>query len=344
MKISELEVGDILLTVVGAKPPALHAQIYAGDSHFQQTILHAVDDTRKDGPSKLMATGLKSDSILVYRCKNGDLAYEAYCAALRWIKYLVPYDQERKTLKEAYRNTISSNTNVVSLMQLLFHRHGTFRAIKYTARRDEILCYPTDGEMSRGLTCTMFIILCYQAAALEEHVLTTSEVSQGQKMVRVSDKKMTRPELEILQGLSKLNAEDVKLYREYVGLLQSGNEYSINWELAGRDVPTRKPAPRLPEYKYVPSLCCWKGPGAISKFNFAGAMTTGMMVDAKITTSEQLRLCLEADKVGWTNMGYLDNSEEVARDPEYKKDLAKYAKSAEDSRNKFRPSVQRSLK
>ena len=161
MQMKDLKAGDVLLTRMSESAPAVHAQIYSGDSHFTETILHAVDDTRPGGPSKLMATGLKTADMLVYRCLKDDLALEAYAAALKWIKYMVPYDQERKTLKEAYRNLAGDRKDIVSLMKLLFVTHGIFRAIKYTARRDEILCYPSDGESSRGLTCTMFVILCY---------------------------------------------------------------------------------------------------------------------------------------------------------------------------------------
>ena len=342
MKISELEEGDVLFTMLGNKPPALHTQIYAGDSHFTHTIIHAVDDTRRDGPSKLMATGLKTDSILVYRCLRTQLAYEAYVAAIRWIKYLVPYDQERKTLKEAFRNLQAGTSDIVPLLRTLFLRHGIFRAIKYTARREEILCYPSDGELSRGLTCTMFVILCYQAAALSGQVARTSEFSSHGAQVRISDKKMSKEELANLGAMAKflgkqLHEEDVRIYRDYVGLLQSGNEYSLKWEDSGRDAPTRKPNPRLQGYLYVPSILCWNGPQSIAGFDFVSAMTAGMMVDAKITTSEQLRLSLEADKLIWVNKGYLDNSEMPARDENYKEKLDQYAQWAKTSADKFRP-------
>ena len=240
MKLSDLQIGDVLFTFVGEKPPALHTQIYTADSHFKQTILHAVDDSRPGGPSKLMATGIKTQDMLVYRCKRGHLAYEAWAMALRWARFLVPYDHERKNLKEAYRNTIidMGEEDVVERMALLFQTHGIFRAIKYTARREEIVCYPTDGDGSKGLTCTMFVILCYQAAALQRCVLTTQEVCPGSNMVRVSDKKMTSEELAVLDKLTtmpknKLNVDDLHFYKDYVMKLQSGNEYQIDWDLAG---------------------------------------------------------------------------------------------------------------
>jgi hypothetical protein len=134
-----------------------------------------------------------------------------------------------------------------------------------------------------------------------------------------------------------LDPVDVKAYKQYVGMLQSGNEYQIDWDLAGRDAPNRKPNPKLPGYKYVPSILCWKNPPSITSFDFAGAMTAGFMVDAKITTSEQLRVCLEEDKVGWLNKGFLDGSEKPDEDPEYKSKVQNYAEWAQNSRDRFNP-------
>ena len=100
---------------------------------------------------------------------------------------------------------------------------------------------------------------------------------------------------------------------------------------------TSDPNPKLPGYKYVPSILCWKNPPSITSFDFAGAMTAGFMVDAKITTSEQLRVCLEEDKVGWLNKGFLDGSEKPDEDPEYKSKVQNYAEWAQNSRDRFNP-------
>ena len=72
---------------------------------------------------------------------------------------------------------------------------------------------------------------------------------------------MTDKELDGLDQWAKsaesgVSYEDVKRYRAYVGLLQSGNEYEIKWEDSGRDAPTRKPNPRVSGYSYVPSIMC----------------------------------------------------------------------------------------
>jgi hypothetical protein len=169
-------------------------------------------------------------------------------------------------------------------------------------------------------------------------------------MVRVSDKKMTAEELKMLEALAsgpkaRLHAEDVSAYRQYVGLLQSGNEYQIAWGIGDewRQAPTRSPGVRLPGYQYVPSILCWKGGQSVSGFDFSAAMTAGMMVDAKITTSEQLRICFEADKVGWENKGFLDRDEKDPPDPAYKTKKANYEQWAQKSRDQFKPIQQSSI-
>jgi len=350
MRIDELEVGDVLFTKLNEVSPAMHTQIYSGDSHYQESIIHAVNDPTRNGPQQLMATGLKTADMLVYRCRNGSLAYDAYTAALRWVRYLVPYDQDRKMVKEAYNNKmamaeISGKDKVVSHMKLLFQEHGIFRAIKYTARRHEILCYPSDGESQRGLTCTMFVILCYQAAALADHVKTTEEMGDGSPLTRISDKKMSLDDRQRLRLLAQnpkngVDPADVSAFEQYVGLLQSSNEYSIKWnsDEEWRSAPTRTPNPRLKGYQYFPSILCWKGKPSITAFDFASAMTAGMMVDAKIATSEQLRLCMEADKVGWQCLGYLDKGTDPF-DPEYKAKKEKFVQWAGNARDKFKPVV-----
>ncbi len=237
MKIAELQPGDVLFTMNGEKAPALHTQLYSGDSHFPETLLHAVDGGKV---SKVMPTSLKTDGMRVYRCRNKpDLVRKAVEFAGKWAAYETPYDNDRRTVKEAYRSAIPENTSIVGLMQELFLRHGKFRAIKYTARRDEILCYPHEEGGSRGLTCTMFVILCYQAAGLSDHVAKTG--SFYLKPARVSDKKMNVEELKILDQMAKtpqLNDKDLEEYKVYVANLQSDNEYKIDW-----DNSVRRPAP-----------------------------------------------------------------------------------------------------
>ena len=341
MKISELKAGDIMFTMLNQKPPALHTQLYIGKAQFPETALHAVDG---DKFSKLMATGLKpGNETLVYRCGRADLVSKAVQYGFRWTQYQTPYDQERKNLKEGYRNYIAAtgkDSDIPQLMAQLFRERGKFRAIKYAARRSEILCYPNEDGNSRGLTCTMFGILCYQVAGISKSVWKTRELFPGCNMVRVSDKKLTPADIEILKKMvqaGKVNSMDCTQYLSYVQTLQSGNEYQIDWDLAARDPSKRPASPRLPGYQYIPSLLCWHSNTPINAFSFEHAMTPGLMVDAKIATSEQWRLCLEKDSKNWTNMGYLDESEKPTFDPQYKAKLDAQTKDAERWRGYYAP-------
>jgi hypothetical protein len=348
MKIDELQPGDVLFTMLNRKPPALHTQLYLADAQFPATILHAVDGGKA---SKLMATSLPKDvkDLLVYRCKGRpELIGKAVKFASRWTMYQTPYDQERKNLKEGYRNILDSEgvkaDAIPQRMRELFNRHGKFRAIKYASRRRGILCYPGEDGTSRGLTCTMFVILCYQVAAIAEHVRKTHQLGLGgSASVRVSDKKLQPSDEAILKSLvtkGRLDAQDLRDYIEYVRTIQSGNEYSIDWELAYREPSTRPASPRRPGFQYFPSLLCWDGPPSMHAFDFAAAMTPAFMVDSKITTSEQLRLCIEADGEHWEAGVYLDADQEVPADPKYKEKLQQQSDWAQNLRDGYAPKPQ----
>ena len=66
-------------------------------------------------------------------------------------------------------------------------------------------------------------------------------------------------------------------------------------------------------------------------------MTQGMMVDAKITTSEQLRLCLEKDTASWERLGYLDGKETPDAEDDYKGKLGLFRDAQESARDSFKP-------
>ncbi len=340
MKITDLREGDIIFTMLGQKPPALHTQLYVGQAHFQATTLHAVDGEKF---SKLMATSLRADeTALVYRCRNRlDLVKKAQKNAFRWVMYETPYDQERKNLKEGYRNFIAAkemDKDVPGLQAKLFNDIGKFRAIKYASRRGGILCYPDEEGGGRGLTCTMYVILCFQVAGISGMVRKTGQFPGT--MVRVSDKKMNAEELKMLDLLvtrGQLNAQDVMQYKNYVGRIQSGNEYQIDWSLAGREPSSRAASPRRTGYQYIPSLLCWWSPTPISMFDFGAAMTPAFLVDAKVTTSEQLRLCMESDGANWERVGYIDKGEQAPQELTYKEKLALFESRATQNRKGYQP-------
>lgn len=339
MKLKDLQPGDVILTTLNQKPPALHAQLYEGDTTFEHTILHAVDDSGKK-LHKLMATSIRaSKDYLVFRCKVPTLAVQATAFGKKWAMYQTPYDNDRKYVKEAFRNVFDNTYSAEAIpneMARIFDEKGKFRAIKYATRREETLCYPDEAGESRGLTCTMFVILCFQVAALAPHVLTRTALGKASGTPRVSDKKLNEGDLLMLDKLvasGKLDGEDLRQYKAYVASLQSGNEYRIDWELSGRDKPEAKvPKPQQLGFLYVPSLFCWNAPVPIRSFSFETTMTKGMMLDSKIATSNHLLLCLDADNAGWENLGFLDGEEKSPQDPGYKEKLSMAASLGDSMR------------
>lgn len=78
---------------------------------------------------------------------------------------------------------------------------------------------------------------------------------------------------------------------------------------------------------YLPSLLMWSSNVPISRFAFDQEMGPGLMLDAKVVTSEQFRLAMEADKERWKLIGPLEE-EASPNDPEYKTKLQEHRERA----------------
>lgn len=160
-----------------------------------------------------------------------------------WAQYETPYDGVRINLTQAYMNKIAldgiSITDVPKRLQIqrkLCDEQGKFRAIKCAARRKYALCPGDDDTASngRGLTCTMFAILCYQVAGLADRV---NAFETPNPLHRVSDEKMDGIGLERLERVlpkGGFGGRDLVAYREYSEWIRSPNPYKIKWDEVGR--------------------------------------------------------------------------------------------------------------
>ena len=337
-RLKDLEAGDVIMTMLNSKPPALHTQIYTEDSHFPATIIHAVDDSGRK-LHKVMPTSVKgSPDLWVYRCQDAQLAIGAAVQAMKWAAYETPFDQQRKYTREALRSQLALNDqDPLPAVQELFKKKGKFRAIKYAARRDDPLCSPKeDGTDGRGVNCAMFALLCYQAAALRPHVKTPGLLYPDLRMVRVSDKKISPAEVEIIKKMKGLDPTDLEQYLDYANGLHSDNEFAIDWDLVSRDKPIKHhEVKRWIGYMYLPSLLMWSSSTPISRFAFDKEMGPGLMLDAKVVTSEQFRLAMEADKERWKLIGPLEE-EASPPDPAYKSKLQAHRETATTEKQNYK--------
>jgi 6-phosphogluconate dehydrogenase (decarboxylating) len=243
-----------------------------------------------------------------------------------------------------HRALHTSNLQMLQLMRNLFEERGKFRAIKYAVRRKGPLCYPgEDGNSGHGMTCCMFAITCYQSAGIAGEV---NKLDPGNPYMRNSDKKMTRGDLAVLQKMMAKDGfapADFEAYRRYVEMIQDVNEYKIDWAAAGgNEVVKAAPAKKWVGYTYIPSILFWKRPAVFSTFDWAAAVTPGMMLDAKIANPEHIRQSLEADAGNWEYIGSMKQETAAPTDSQklvYQQALQQNQQAADQLRQGFARSL-----
>jgi hypothetical protein len=355
VKLAELEPGDLVVTMIN-DTTAGHASIFTGTSDIGATIIHAVNDDKKN-LHKLMVTGLQPrGKLLVFRCRNDKLSRRAVKYAQRWAQYETPYDSVRINLKQALMNQIALDgigldavDRRIAIQRRFFEEQGTFRAIKYAARRKYALCLPGDDSSAsngRGLTCTMFAILCYQVAGLADYV---DAHETPNPLHRVTDKKLDAGDLEMIDDvLSKggFSKHDLIAYKEYSERLRSVNPYRINWDNVGRENMKAPGAYKtVTSFHCYPSITYWRDPRGrpISSFDFGAAFTEAMKLDAKIASPTDMMLSVRADEVGWKPLGLIEE-EEAAIDPRqrdlYQQQLQQNALSATAKRLEVKQAIE----
>jgi hypothetical protein len=316
---ADLMPGDLVFSKINDLSNATHVEIFTGGSHFAATSVHAVNNPGKQMQRVMGTSFAENDAKVVFRCNTPALAKAAAKRAVRWSAYENRYDKDRIDVKTAFRemlkNLNTGDADVRAEMRRLFNERGRFRAIKYTARRDGILCYPGDqeGGGGRGMTCCMFAIICYQAAALTPFV---KALGQSSAFTHVSDKKMGRKDLSELKPAMKsagFASKDYQQYATYIGCIQAQNEYAIDWSVA-RKTAVQKGAPgaKWVGYTYVPSILMWQDPPSFNGFDWDATLTSGMCLDAKIAAPQNVFESLEADPAMWTFVGRFAHSEAAA--------------------------------
>lgn len=296
----ELLPGDIIFTIEddldSSTAYARHCMMIV-DKTGLANVSHAIKVKGQD----VRCTSLPSGRFQIVRCKNPELAVEAARIARQWSSYGIPFDKKRQIAAQKIEESILFDTpissqNPDSAKELAlkaanerFYNGGKYRAIKAASRRDTLPTLTEALGSEKGLMCSMFVIWCYQAAALEPYV----NAAAGREASYVSDKHaplrdMQNISLYHLFGRQKRN-QSIKKYLEYVASLQ-------NQEQEQPSVDKRK------LYNtFMPSFMAWKNHehGEIEDFDFANAITEGMCVDAKTTMPTTLLFSLFKDAKQW---------------------------------------------
>ena len=313
LTVNDLQSGDLILWRMG-DGDATHAELFTGASHFAATSIHAVNTPAKQ-MTRVMANSFTPQFYKhVFRCQRQTQRDKAVKFAQQWARYENRYDTQRIAIKTAFRamhrNLGTPRASVLAQMRHLFATKGRFRAMKYATRRASILCYPgDDGESGHGMTCCMFAILCFQVAGLAPHV---DKLNANDPHTRVSDKKMSPADLAVLKkmmAVQKFPNSAYEEYRLYVQGLQDQNEYQIDWGVAQKAAVVKGPAAaKKVGYNYYPSVMMWRNPVQWATFDWGDAVTTGMMLDAKIATPQDLWDSVESDPGNWEYRGSMANA------------------------------------
>lgn len=347
LKVSDLQNGDIIIWKMNGSD-ASHVEIYTGASHFANTSIHAVNNPEK-AMTRVMANSFRGTFFKqVFRMRGRPQHLRRSLRQVkRWARFESPYDKFRIDLKTKFRNSVTRKLGDEGakrgLMERLFREQGCFRAIKFAARRRQIMCYPGDDESSagRGVTCCMFAILCYQVAGLVDYV---TPIGFNDFDLRVSDKKMTESELKkLIKSMKKTpNNVDVQAYKKYISKLHSKNPYDVDWKSLGESRMVRKDGHRArsSDYSFLPSLNFWKDPSQpITTLDWDQAITPGLMLDAKIANPEDLFRALSFDASNWKYVGSMAQENGQAPSEEekalYQGQLGAYAEKAETRRGRY---------
>jgi hypothetical protein len=334
--------GKAILKVAGGKELSPHSLLpgdlifkYTGDQLLHVSIVTSVDAAlgAADHAHHLNAadliglhvTSVTTASNLVVRCRHEPLRKAAAEFARRWTDLAMPYSNFRRRAGTLHEE--KSGEDVVAIHRKLFDEVGKFRAIKFTARRNGDLIYPgeTDPriEGNRGMFCSMFVVVCYHVAGLQDLV---DAAPDG---MHVSDKSTAKRDILVrfLKSGETYGAteQDRRQFDHYLGRLTEVDPYQLHDfkgpNLVGEAV-AKAPALGSTSWffgaSYRPSIAYWRSDRcSIATCNWPQYITKGMMVDAKVIMPLGLLECLlddQGETGGWEVMGILGSVGAFMRD------------------------------
>lgn len=157
-----------------------HSAIHVGDGDMVEAVMGT--ETHPQGRIRKVKFNRYIESFggktNLYRCKYQPLAYEAASIARQWGPQ--SYHEEHEIFSEIGRG-------VALLTSANFGKGAKHQAIKYAARRK--LDKPTHGG---GVFCSMFVVACYQAAALSRYVASLRPEDQEASLANFSGRNAAR--------------------------------------------------------------------------------------------------------------------------------------------------------
>lgn len=350
-----LRPGDILFTV---SPEGVgHTSIYLG-SKVGSTLntAEAVNDGKY---SQLMKTRLPAGDYIVIRSKDEHLKKLAIHFAENWATYQTPYDVQRLEIgtriigpRSRSFSNMETKDAVLKASREDFETTGKYRLVKYAARRGAPINLPKELGRGRGVWCAMFVLMCYQTAAVAKAGIVKALVGDGQHRW-VSDKYHDPGQVEQYFNDGAPNkAQFFKLakYKKAVAAsIQNYNNYVV--KLKGKE--------EFFQYKHIevhkgfneqhalffPSLCAWDYAkyGDIQEFDFKSVLTEGLMLEQKTTDPEVFLHSLRQDPEHWEEVKGIVRVNEKPFDQQYEDDKTHHLKLASENSEKLKDYVTRKI-
>jgi hypothetical protein len=292
---AQLLPGDLLFTCQGETTE--HVSIVTSLAGDAVREVHEVNSTQG-------WRGLHENDVnlaigyFVFRCQDQRLARRAAHWAQRWVSECPePFAIHRYAQAVSFEKKYADD--LVPTQRKLFDQAGKFRAIKFAARREGQLIYPSEKDPriagNRGMFCSMFAVLCYQVAGIE------GMVEAAPTDMRVSDKKMVKGDMKDFKKRcsDSVNKSDLCSFEMYLSHLKEVDPYKLG-------VKNPKGAKKAKNLEYTPSLEYWKGTTSnVEGCNWPLLISRGMMVDAKVIMPMGLLASLVDDHETWESMGFL---------------------------------------
>lgn len=169
IEAARLEAGDLLFYWNGDRTQ--HVSIVTSKDSGAVREVHQISDSKWQGLHETEVNLI--GGFFVFRCGDRALAAKAASWATRWVdEFPAPFSPRRYGV--AVSHEVKHANDVVEAHRSLFQKFGKFRAIKYAARRNGQLIYPSEKDPrtkgNRGMFCSMFVAVCYQVAGLQDLV------------------------------------------------------------------------------------------------------------------------------------------------------------------------------
>ena len=293
---SDLKAGDILFDMHDSGTS--HALIYLGTEKelgSKLTVAHADFITFE----KLLKTSLPAGSYTIFRSNDPDLAKLAAKIADNWATYNTPYDQHRLFAGQDIHEErmITAKNNLDSVVEEHRKDFDILDVIKYAGRAKSSMCRPAeegeDEEDVRGARCAMFVLTCYQAAAVLKANLVKPIVGDGQTSW-ISNKHADPSQLEQCFAAHEPQKTNMK---EYAAFCQTKAVTMASCQEHIEQVPAASTDKN--HQSFTPAIAAWNfTKGAPSKFPVEQVLSSGLMLDTKINPPV-FRRALSLDDVGF---------------------------------------------